>query len=84
MHGALILFCRFTGTQLCADPVRKIYTILLTNRVYPLESNEAILPVRQEWNTEIQQILDAQQWSRSINERQGLQKNMSRKNLQAQ
>jgi hypothetical protein len=55
------LMLSFTGTQLCGDPVRQIYTILLTNRVYPNDANEAILPVRQAWNTAIQQIWDSQQ-----------------------
>ena len=36
----------FTGTSLWMDPVRDLYVVLLTNRVHPSRSNEAILPVR--------------------------------------
>jgi CubicO group peptidase (beta-lactamase class C family) len=36
----------FTGTSLWIDPDRKIYVVLLTNRVYPDRRNDAILRVR--------------------------------------
>ncbi len=36
----------FTGTSLWIDPAVDIYVVLLTNRVYPTRTNEAILPVR--------------------------------------
>jgi serine-type D-Ala-D-Ala carboxypeptidase len=36
----------FTGTSLWIDPSVGIYVVLLTNRVHPLRSNEAIIPVR--------------------------------------
>jgi CubicO group peptidase (beta-lactamase class C family) len=49
----------YTGTQLCADPERQIYTILLTNRVYPNVDNIKIEYLRQRWNTAVQQIVDA-------------------------
>ena len=36
----------FTGTSLWIDPAADRYFVLLTNRVHPSRSNEAILPVR--------------------------------------
>ena len=36
----------FTGTSLWIDPERDVYVVLLTNRVYPAASNEAIQEVR--------------------------------------
>ena len=36
----------FTGTSLWIDPERDVYVVLLTNRVYPTRTNEAIKQVR--------------------------------------
>ena len=36
----------FTGTSLWLDPVRRIYVVLLTNRVHPTRSNNAMVAVR--------------------------------------
>jgi CubicO group peptidase (beta-lactamase class C family) len=36
----------FTGTSLWIDWERNLYVVLLTNRVYPSASNNAILQVR--------------------------------------
>ena len=36
----------FTGTSLWIDPKRDLYVVLLTNRVHPARSNEAILRIR--------------------------------------
>ncbi len=36
----------FTGTSLWIDPVRDLYVVLLTNRVYPSRDNELIKQVR--------------------------------------
>jgi CubicO group peptidase (beta-lactamase class C family) len=36
----------FTGTSLWCDPVRKVFVILLTNRVYPTRAMEKIRAVR--------------------------------------
>ena len=36
----------FTGTSLWIDPERGIYVVLLTNRVHPTRSNDAIRGVR--------------------------------------
>ncbi|HEY7445665.1 MAG TPA: serine hydrolase domain-containing protein [Vicinamibacterales bacterium] len=36
----------FTGTSLWIDPVQNAYVALLTNRVHPTRSNEAIRPIR--------------------------------------
>jgi len=37
----------YTGTQLCGDPKNEIFSILLTNRVYPNTENNQIRAVRQ-------------------------------------
>ncbi|MCC7044684.1 MAG: beta-lactamase family protein [Acidobacteria bacterium] len=36
----------FTGTSLWIDPEKDLYVVLLTNRVHPTRSNEAIRPIR--------------------------------------
>ncbi|MFN0158612.1 MAG: glycoside hydrolase family 3 N-terminal domain-containing protein [Bacteroidota bacterium] len=36
----------FAGTSIWADPERKLFVILLTNRVYPMRANNKILKVR--------------------------------------
>jgi CubicO group peptidase (beta-lactamase class C family) len=36
----------FTGTSLWIDPARGAYVVLLTNRVYPTRTNQAIQSVR--------------------------------------
>ena len=36
----------FTGTSLWIDPDSDVYVVLLTNRVYPTRTNDAILAVR--------------------------------------
>ena len=36
----------FTGTSLWIDPVNNVYVVLLTNRVHPSRTNEAIRPIR--------------------------------------
>ena len=36
----------FTGTSLWIDPMRDLYAVLLTNRVYPSRANEAITQAR--------------------------------------
>ena len=36
----------FTGTSLWLDPVRDAYVALLTNRVHPTRTNEAIRVIR--------------------------------------
>lgn len=48
----------YTGTQICADPDRQVWTVLLTNRVYPTGSNEKIIAVRKQWNDAVVSILD--------------------------
>ena len=47
----------YTGTQICADPVNGVYTLLLTNRVYPTGANIQIQAFRQAWNDAIADIL---------------------------
>ena len=36
----------FTGTSVWGDPVKKIFVILLTNRVYPTRNNSKIMHIR--------------------------------------
>lgn len=46
----------YTGTQLCADPVNDVMTVLLTNRVYPRADNESKAKIhhyRQEFNNAV-------------------------------
>lgn len=43
----------YTGTQVCADPVSGIYTLLLTNRVYPDDSDHRIVHVRKMFNNAV-------------------------------
>ena len=52
---------RYTGTQLCADPARKLITVFLTNRVYPSAANEKIAKVRPAFNTAVQKVFDSLQ-----------------------
>ena len=40
----------FTGTSLWLDPAVDLYIVLLTNRVYPSRSNDAILEVRRSFH----------------------------------
>eukprot|EP01114_Cavostelium_apophysatum_P016776 TRINITY_DN4839_c0_g1_i2.p1 TRINITY_DN4839_c0_g1~~TRINITY_DN4839_c0_g1_i2.p1 ORF type:complete len:435 (+),score=45.18 TRINITY_DN4839_c0_g1_i2:65-1369(+) len=49
----------FSGTQLCGDPERQLITILLTNRVYPTDSNVKIEDVRRKFNSQVVQIFDS-------------------------
>ena len=48
----------FSGTQICGDPERNIYTIFLTNRVYPNKNDTKISKVRNTVNSAIQQVYD--------------------------
>ena len=48
----------FTGTSLWLDPVRDAYVALLTNRVHPTRTNEAITPVRRALHDSIIEALD--------------------------
>lgn len=43
----------FTGTSVWIDPVRKLFVIFLTNRVYPTRENSKIRTVRPEVHNEI-------------------------------
>lgn len=60
LSNTTYLHIGYTGTQLCIDPVREIFTVLLTNRVNPDFTNEKILVVRQKYNTAVQQIWDGE------------------------
>ena len=55
------LVFRYTGTEVCNDPVRKISTILLTNRCYPDDSStskEKIHRARQMFNNAVRDVVD--------------------------
>eukprot|EP00753_Platysulcus_tardus_P006861 PLAT14647.2.p1 GENE.PLAT14647.2~~PLAT14647.2.p1 ORF type:complete len:518 (-),score=231.78 PLAT14647.2:147-1676(-) len=47
----------YTGTQICIDPVNNIFTIFLTNRVWPTDKNEKIERVRQLYNDAVVDVL---------------------------
>ncbi len=58
MHPTTFTHLGYTGTQICGDPVREIYTIFLTNRVYPDQTNIQIREVRKKWNTAVVNAID--------------------------
>jgi CubicO group peptidase (beta-lactamase class C family) len=47
----------YTGTQVCGDPVNKVYTVLLTNRVYPTDQGSGIHDVRQEFHNAVAEAI---------------------------
>ena len=38
MSAATYLHTGYTGTEVCADPNNEVWTVLLTNRVYPTDA----------------------------------------------
>eukprot|EP01104_Vermistella_antarctica_P020718 TRINITY_DN8989_c0_g1_i1.p1 TRINITY_DN8989_c0_g1~~TRINITY_DN8989_c0_g1_i1.p1 ORF type:complete len:489 (+),score=103.89 TRINITY_DN8989_c0_g1_i1:140-1606(+) len=48
----------FTGTQLCGDPTRQLFTVFLTNRVYPDEFNFKIEKYRRNFNSAVRAVFD--------------------------
>ena len=56
----MLSVCSYTGTQVCCDPVRKVSTILLTNRCYKndsIQSKELIALTRRLFNDAVVQVL---------------------------
>ena len=54
---------RYTGTQVCNDPKRKVITILLTNRCYKNDTHDSkvqISELRKQFNTAVAEILGQQ------------------------
>ena len=49
----------YTGTQICGDPENQIVTVMLTNRVYPVASNNQMLKYRQGFNNAVLAALGA-------------------------
>jgi len=47
----------YTGTQICGDPERQIFTVFLTNRVYPYSQNDQMNHYRQVFNNAVLQTL---------------------------
>src|SRR5262249_59485701 len=43
-----IMHTGFTGTSIYIDPARKVFIVLLTNRVHPTRNNPKIEPARRE------------------------------------
>ncbi len=41
----------YSGTEVCIDPVSRMFTVLLTNRVYPNDPKVSIAAARREFNT---------------------------------
>lgn len=48
----------FTGTSIWIDPERKLYVILLTNRVYPTRNNSKLSAVRRDFADAVAQAVD--------------------------
>ena len=49
----------YTGTQVCGDPVNKVYTVLLTNRVYPTDQGSGIHDIRQGFHNAVAKAIDS-------------------------
>jgi hypothetical protein len=49
--------CSYTGTEICCDPVAKVFTIFLTNRVYPNPNNNQMLTYRRAFNNAVIEVL---------------------------
>ncbi|MDP2434492.1 MAG: serine hydrolase domain-containing protein [archaeon] len=62
LSASTFMHIGYTGTEICMDPVRQIFTILLTNRIYPDETHSAssIHTLRSNFNTQVQKIFDSQ------------------------
>lgn len=58
MSASTFMHIGYTGTMLCVDPDRQIYTILLTNRVYPSDLNIQIREVRREFGDAVVRALN--------------------------
>lgn len=69
LSSSTFLHLGYTGTQICADPVREIVTFLFTNRVYPTALNIKIRGVRQQYNNAIVAAWDAAHGAPPTNER---------------
>jgi len=59
LSAATFTHTGFTGTIICADPVREMYTVFLSNRVYPDDTNQKIFGVRRDFHNAVQQVFDA-------------------------
>jgi CubicO group peptidase (beta-lactamase class C family) len=57
MSAAAIGHTGYTGTSLWIDPVAGVYAVLLTNRVHPRRSNDAILAVRPAFHDAVMQAI---------------------------
>lgn len=53
-----IMHTGYSGTEVCLDPIRKLYTIFFTNRCYPVKENTQISKYRRQLNSKIQEIYD--------------------------
>ena len=51
----------YTGTQVCCDPVNQVYTVLLTNRVYPTDQGKGIHTIRQDFHNAVAKAIGAHQ-----------------------
>lgn len=48
----------FTGTSVWTDPVRKLFVVFLTNRVYPTRANNKLIKIRPQLHDDIIRIVD--------------------------
>lgn len=57
VFSTVVLLRRYTGTEMCGDPVNGVVTILLTNRVYPSSENDKVGIYRRKFNNAVVQAL---------------------------
>lgn len=57
--AATFMHTGYTGTEICADPHTGLYTVLLTNRVYPNDTDFRIEGVRRLFNNAVLDAVNA-------------------------
>jgi CubicO group peptidase (beta-lactamase class C family) len=53
MSDSAIGHTGFTGTSLWIDKAQDLFVVLLTNRVHPVRTNEAVFRLRREFHTAV-------------------------------
>eukprot|EP01095_Lingulamoeba_sp_RSL-Kostka_P016291 TRINITY_DN7924_c1_g1_i1.p1 TRINITY_DN7924_c1_g1~~TRINITY_DN7924_c1_g1_i1.p1 ORF type:complete len:455 (-),score=154.28 TRINITY_DN7924_c1_g1_i1:92-1456(-) len=49
----------YTGTQICADPNLDVFTVFLTNRVYPIAANDQMNSARRSFNNAVLEVVNS-------------------------
>lgn len=50
----------YTGTQICVDITRDVFTILLTNRVFPIDDSKSpISSIRRNFSSKIVEVMQS-------------------------